>query len=55
MNGNKMSDAISREEFSFAQGVIDKLGNYFAGRVVGQENLKKSLITAIVADGHILI
>ena len=55
MNGNKMSDAISREEFSFAQGVIDKLGNYFAGRVVGQENLKKSLITSIVADGHILI
>ena len=55
MNGYRMSDAISQEEFTFAQGVIGKLGDYFAGRVVGQENLKKSLITAIVADGHILI
>jgi MoxR-like ATPase len=55
MNGYRNSDAISQEEFTFAQGVIGKLGDYFAGRVVGQENLKKSLITAIVADGHILI
>ena len=55
MNGYRKSDAISQEEFAFAQGVIGKLGDYFAGRVVGQEELKKSLITAIVADGHILI
>ena len=55
MNGYRKSDAISQEEFTFAQGVIGKLGDYFAGRVVGQEELKKSLITAIVADGHILI
>ena len=55
MKGYRSKDAISQEDFTFAQGVIGKLGDYFTGRVVGQENLKKSLITAIVADGHILI
>ena len=55
MDNFKGKNAIPQEEFSFAQSVIAKLGDYFSNRVVGQEGLKKSLITAVVADGHILI
>ena len=55
MDKFKGKNAIPQEEFSFAQSVIAKLGDYFSNRVVGQEELKKSLITAVVADGHILI
>ena len=55
MKDFKGKNAIPQEEFSFAQSVIAKLGDYFSNRVVGQEELKKSLITAVVADGHILI
>ena len=55
MDNFKGKNAIPQEEFSFAQSVIAKLGDYFSNRVVGQEELKKSLITAVVADGHILI
>ena len=55
MDNFKGKNAIPQEEFAFAQSVIKKLGDYFSTRVVGQEELKKSLITAVVADGHILI
>ena len=47
--------ALTQEEFAFAQNVIKKLSDYFSEQVVGQEGLKKSLITAIIADGHILL
>ena len=47
--------ALTQEEFEFAQNVIKKLSDYFSEQVVGQEGLKKSLITAIIADGHILL
>ena len=55
MDKFKGKNAIPQEEFSFAQSVIAKLGDYFSNRVVGPDELKKSLITAVVADGHILI
>ena len=51
---NNMS-TISQDEFEFSQKVIGKLEQYYSTRVVGQEGLKKSLITSLVADGHILI
>ena len=46
---------VSKEEFEFAYERIMKLSEYFESVVVGQKNLKVSLLTAILADGHILI
>ena len=55
MNKMENMSTISQDEFEFSQEVIRKLGQYYSTRVVGQEGLKKSLITSLVADGHILI
>ena len=52
MEGNKR---ISPEDFRFSQEIIEKLKDYFEVRVVGQKKLEMSLITAIIADGHILL
>ncbi len=46
---------ITPEDFHYSQEVIRKLADYFATRVVGQQGLKTSLITSILADGHILL
>lgn len=46
---------ISEEEFKKAQAVIRKLSKYYEKRVVGQKKMEEALITAIMADGHILI
>ena len=55
MNENKNMSTVPQEDFEFSQDVIRKLTDYFSERVVGQEVLRNSLITSIVADGHILI
>ena len=55
MNENKNMSTVPQEDFVFSQDVIRKLTDYFSERVVGQEGLRNSLITSIVADGHILI
>ena len=55
MNNSNRASNISQEEFAFTQEVIGKLSNYFSKRVVGQTGLRNSLITSVVADGHILI
>ncbi|MBP3279719.1 MAG: AAA family ATPase, partial [Butyrivibrio sp.] len=46
---------ITEEEFNYSQEVLKKLSDYFENKVVGQSQLKFSLVGAIVADGHILI
>ena len=46
---------ISDEEFAYSIEVIRKLREYYSSRVVGQLTLQKSLIAAIIADGHILL
>ena len=46
---------ITEEEFNYSQEVIGKLSGYFDRKVVGQQQLKFSLIGSIIADGHILI
>ena len=55
MDQNVHNGTITKEEFDFSQAVIRKLSDYFSTRVVGQEELRNSLIIAVVADGHILI
>ena len=51
-NGN---NNISESEFAYSQEVIRKMSDYFDDKVVGQKQLKFSLIASILADGHILI
>ena len=46
---------ITEEEFNYSQDVVKKLSDYYDAKVVGQSQLKFSLIGAIIADGHILI
>ncbi|MBO4775781.1 MAG: MoxR family ATPase [Lachnospiraceae bacterium] len=46
---------VSREEFEYTYDRIQMLSKYFESVVVGQKHLKDSLLTAILADGHILI
>ena len=55
MDNTTRTDLISSEGFAISQEVIAKLSGYFSKRVVGQEGLKNSLITAVIADGHILL
>ncbi len=46
---------ITQEEFKYAQDVIRKLSDYYDSKMVGQRSLKFALVSAILADGHILI
>ncbi len=52
---NPNNSTISQEDFEYSQQMIGKLANYFESVVVGQKSLEASLLTAIIADGHILI
>lgn len=52
---NTINKNIQPEEFDYTQGVIRKLSEYFDSKVVGQKDLKFSLISAVLAEGHVLI
>ena len=55
MEINEQQSNITSEDFNYSQEVIKKLSDYFEAKVVGQKQLKFSLIASIIADGHILI
>ncbi|SFU89701.1 AAA family ATPase [Butyrivibrio sp. INlla21] len=55
MEINEQQSNITPEDFNYSQEVIKKLSEYFEAKVVGQKQLKFSLIASIIADGHILI
>ncbi|MCR4791422.1 MAG: MoxR family ATPase [Lachnospiraceae bacterium] len=46
---------VTQEEFNFSRDMIGRLANYFENIVVGQKDLERSLLTAVMADGHVLI
>ena len=46
---------ITPDEFDGAQRAIQKLSDYYDAKMVGQQNLKFVLTSAILADGHILL
>ena len=54
-NGMRQHNSLTKEEFDFSQWAIKSLYNYIDSKIVGQTQLKNSLITALLADGHILI
>lgn len=52
---NTQAFSINEDEFARGQELIRKLSAYYDARMVGQQNLKFVLTTAILADGHILL
>ena len=43
------------EEFQKAKEIVDKLLDYYQGKVVGQDFLGVSILIAMMANGHILL
>lgn len=54
MNNNQ-ENYITPEELNHSNEIINKLSKYYSERIVGQTNLEKSLLTALMANGHILL
>ena len=50
-----MNDNITQEDLNRCKEIIDKLQKYFNERIVGQKNLQISLLTSLLANGHILL
>ena len=50
-----METGAGQADFDYAQQVVRRLREYFSAVVVGQEELARSLVCGVLADGHILI
>ncbi len=46
---------ISSEEIQRSNLIIKAISNYYTSRIVGQRNLKISLLVSLIANGHILV
>ena len=46
---------ISIEEIQKSNSIINEISNYYTSRIVGQKKLQKSLLIALIANGHILV
>ncbi len=46
---------ISIEEIQKSNEIISLISNYYTSRIVGQNNLKISLLISLIANGHILV
>lgn len=57
MNNNITNNQsnITEEELTKAQNIINQIFNYYKERIVGQTNLQRSLLVALMANGHILL
>ena len=47
--------SITQEELNKSLEIMNKINNYYAERIVGQQNLEKALLIALMANGHILL
>lgn len=54
MNSN-VENTISQEEINRSNEIIKNLSKYYSERIVGQINLEKTLLTALMANGHVLL
>ncbi len=54
MNDNQEIN-ISQEELERSKEIINSLNKYYSERIVGQKGLEKALLTALLANGHILL
>lgn len=46
---------ISEEDMRWAQQSLANLDSFFSSRVIGQKNLERALVAALLGDGHVLI
>lgn len=50
-----MQTQITQEELQKALEIVNKLNNYYKGKVVGQPFLGSSIMVAMITNGHILL
>lgn len=55
VNQPAQGTALSQQDLERSRTIIDALVTAFSTKVVGQENLRLSLLTALLAGGHILL
>lgn len=55
MNNNEEKINITQEELNKSNQIINEINEYYKKRIVGQVNLEKSLLVALMANGHILL
>lgn len=46
---------IKPEDMSWSQQALGNLDAFFSARVIGQKNLERALVAALLGDGHVLI
>ena len=49
------SVGISEEDLNRCNDILYKIENYYDGKIVGQAGLRVALLTALMANGHILL
>jgi MoxR-like ATPase len=49
------SSGISPQQMERVRAVVGTISQVFGSRVVGQENLRRTLLAALAADGHVLL
>ena len=55
MNNNFKSNNITEEEMKRSKEILSDIVNYYSQKIVGQVNLERSLLIALMANGHILL
>ncbi len=52
---NERQINITQEELNHSNAIIKVINEYYSKRIVGQKNLEKMLLVALMANGHILL
>lgn len=52
---NERQINITQEELNHSNEIIKVINEYYSKRIVGQKNLEKMLLVALMANGHILL
>ena len=55
MNNNFKQNNITEEEMRRSKEILSNIDNYYSQKIVGQVNLERSLLIALMANGHILL
>ena len=55
MNNNFKPNNITEEEMRRSKEILSNIVNYYSQKIVGQVNLERSLLIALMANGHILL
>ncbi len=55
MNNNIQQNNITEEELNRSKEILSSIVKYYSQKIVGQINLERSLLIALMANGHILL